>query len=305
MKRLYIALLTIAAMFTLPGAATASVIDMVRDYNAIVFNDFTGIGSDVEGRLAVGGNANLTNYGVGNKLAPGTTGDVLSVGGSFTGTNGQVYYSDATVGGAANLTSFTVQGSLHENTTPSFDFAAVEAEMKNLSSSLAALEANGTTTYQYGGTYLHGSSQDLVVFTVGGDELGDSWGLVLDGIDAASTIIINISDPIIDLAYMGFDTLKNYSDRIIFNFFEAESLNLAGLTLYGTVLAPYSTITGGSGSIYGGLVASSFDGSIELEYNPFNGEIPTSVPEPGSFVLLALGLTGIALFASRKRASQN
>ena len=298
MKKIQHILIAITLLIlALPQAATASILGEAGSYNAFIFNDFTSSNTDVEGRLAVGGDADLTSYGVGNKATG--TGAVLAVGGDLTATNGQAY-GDVQVGGTINTTSFTVLGTL-ENTSPSVDFDTEEAYLKTLSATLAWLDANGLTVYQYGGVYLQGVSSDVVVFSVDGGSLSSSWGIDLSGVDSGTTIIINVSGTDLGLAYMGMSSLQAYSDNILFNFFEAESLSLTGVTVYGSVLAPYADVTGAGGSIYGTLVASSFASSIEMEYNMFTGDVPGEpVPEPATLALMGLGFIGIAAYLRRK-----
>jgi choice-of-anchor A domain-containing protein len=55
------------------------------NYNALIFGSLTNVnGGDTEGWLAVGGDANLTSWGVGNRLTPNPASDALIVGGNLT-----------------------------------------------------------------------------------------------------------------------------------------------------------------------------------------------------------------------------
>ena len=43
---------------------------LANDYNVFVFGNISLSNTDAEGRVAVGGNATLNNYGVGASIAP-------------------------------------------------------------------------------------------------------------------------------------------------------------------------------------------------------------------------------------------
>jgi len=58
------------------------------------------LSSAVEGRLGVGGNLNINNFGTGDKLDPKNTGDVVVVGGNATFPSGKVYYGNLIAGGS-------------------------------------------------------------------------------------------------------------------------------------------------------------------------------------------------------------
>ena len=65
-------------------------------FNAFILGDMQGYHSDVEGRLAVGGNLTLENYSIGKQL-PNSSGarDDLVVGGKAEFENGRMYSGNA------------------------------------------------------------------------------------------------------------------------------------------------------------------------------------------------------------------
>ena len=101
MKRISSVLLFAAALVVLTSlSAMASPLSLgvAGDYNTFIFNNFTAT-SDTQGRLAVGGNMNVSGYSVGDQL-PANSGDVLVVGGDLTYSSGRVYNGDVVVGGS-------------------------------------------------------------------------------------------------------------------------------------------------------------------------------------------------------------
>src|SRR5262249_38077646 len=77
------------------------------DYSAFILHDFNGYYGDIQGRLAVAGNATITGYAVGDKLADSNgQRDDLVVGGDLTFTNGQVFYGNVVYGGTGTFDPF-------------------------------------------------------------------------------------------------------------------------------------------------------------------------------------------------------
>lgn len=300
MKRAHLLLCLLALIFT-ASPAWASYIDLgiAGDFNTFIFNNYSNT-SDTGGRLAVGGDAFLTGYSVGQSLPAGSSGSALVVGGNLAFTNGEVHNGDVTVGGAATLVSVTVpDGTVSTNATLPFVFADVADYLTALSLSLSGNAANGLVVDNYGSLTLHGdNSSGLQVFNISGGELLNANGLSIDQIADTATILINVSGATAGLTNMGMAQLAAYSDRILFNFYEAENLILSGIGVEGSILAPLADIHNAQGVISGTLIASSFDGTMEQEYNPFDSGTP--VPEPGTCIILGLGLSALAVFLRRR-----
>lgn len=74
------------------GASSSSTLGIAAVYNVFILGDITTV-SDTEGRFAAGGNVNLTNYSVGDRLnaAEVSLTDTLVVGGNLTFNGGTVY----------------------------------------------------------------------------------------------------------------------------------------------------------------------------------------------------------------------
>jgi choice-of-anchor A domain-containing protein len=90
----------LAAVMSAPQVSAAKIeLSEAFDYNAFIFDSFTGKSSDVEGRLAVGGKMEVTDFNVGLLLPPNMSESALAVGGDLHFTRGDVHGGSTTVSG--------------------------------------------------------------------------------------------------------------------------------------------------------------------------------------------------------------
>ncbi|XXJ21441.1 choice-of-anchor A family protein [Desulfovibrio caledoniensis] len=296
MKYAYI-LLSLLALILAASPARAAYIDLgvAGDYNAFILGDYTSDSSDTQGNLAVGGNATMSNYRIGGSVV---------VGKDLTMTNGSIG-GNAVVGGSASLTRGRAgRSTVPGNATLPFDFGAQAAYLKNLSLALSGTGANGTVdSTPWGAISLSGdNTSGLQVFNLDAADLLNANTLSIDQIADGATILINVNGATAGLVNMGMDALMPYSDKVLFNFYNAEDLILDSVGIKGSILAPGADVAGrwgGWGHIDGTLIASSYNAHIEQHDVPFDGGTP--VPEPGTFLITGLGLLGMVGFLRRSR----
>lgn len=312
----FTASLVLAIVMTTGGNAFAASIDLMTagKYNTFIFNNFSG-SSDTQGSLAVGGNATLHSYSVGDQLNSGYTGDSLVVGGNLNYSDGRVYYGNISVGGNANVSSSVTNGlsssqSLSQGVSNlSVDFASEEKYLKNLSSELSGMVSTGTSGILWGGVQVKGNgSSDLQIFNLDGNDLSKStWWHTLSGIPDDATIILNISGKNAKLSG-GQQVLAGLSNRVLFNFYEAVNLEISGISVEGSILAPYATISNAQGVIQGNVIAKNLSGSIQQNLNPFQGyggDTPGGeTPEPATLLLLGSGMGLFVAGRSIRRRSK-
>ena len=303
------AVLTGAALFS--PAVHADPFDVMRSFNALVFQNFTSQSSDVEGTLAVGGNATLFNYSI-NQSNAAYNGYGLAVGGDLTFTNGtvasggQTYYGGTLSGAAVNYTGGTV-------TTPTsgpVDFGALQTSANSISSNYAGMTVNGSTSYltpDLGNPAGSGNTQGLKltgdgtsalqVFSVDGNLLGGRNEIALGNIPSFASIVLNVSG-----ANTGLHNLDSsnpfdaYGGRVLLNFYEATKVTFDHTAPHASILAPLATIESSLfGHITGTVVANAWNGDFQLNVS--------AVPEPETYAMILAGL-GLMGFVARRRKQE-
>jgi choice-of-anchor A domain-containing protein len=301
---------TIAAVIGFTHSASAASLGLASDYNVFVFGDMNQR-SDAEGRVAVGGNATFTNYGIGDRLQNSNGSDTrLVVGGDLTYNGGQIFGGNAVVGG-------TVKTPVYFNCTPNcgvskgrpIDFGAVQQQLTSFSNYLGGLSATGTAEYKWSGIHLQGSNADLNVFTLDGSQFSKTSYLNLNGVSSNSTVLINVLGDVVNISNFGLNMNGVDKSKVLFNFVNATQINTTGFSFLGSVLATHAHYNFNNGNLEGTLVANSVSGSGEFHNFQFQGNLPNQptptseppseiVPEPAS--ILGLMMVG-GLLSLRRR----
>jgi choice-of-anchor A domain-containing protein len=155
------------------------------------------------------------------------------------------------------------------------DFPAVEAKLKEYSAAFKAYPANGTVVAN-GGLTFTGTNATLNVFNVTAAQLGSASQLKFSAPDKSS-IIVNVSGTTVLWAGAGFilpdggascrGGTSAWCHRILYNMYEATTLQLSGIGVQGSILAPFATMDGGGGNVDGQLIVEYLKGGIE--YHPY------------------------------------
>ncbi len=251
---------------------TSNQLGVATDFNVFAFGNFTG-SSDTEGRLAVGQNASLTNYRVGEKLSSSWVGkNVLIVGNNLTA-SGEIANGDVTVGGSV-ISAPTVKDGTLKTGSP-IDFGAAASELKAISSTFASTATTGDITFQsWGSLDLTGTNSGLNVFNVDTSQFKGAMQIRIDIPDGA-TALINVSGSTVEFPTWGYfvNGQQVANPRVLFNLPGATSVTMNG-SVFGSVLAPNAAVTFNNGQLNGTLVAASFSGPGQTNYVPFVGCVP-------------------------------
>lgn len=275
--------------------------DLAGAFNLVVFGDHTQSNVDVEGRLAVGGNATLSNFSVGSSAAlPSSTtrGDIF-VGGAVDIQNGSNYKGNTYRLTGSSVVSYTMT---NNNGVPGqpivnddFDFADLELYLQGSSMCWSELASNGSVVMlPWGELQLNGTDPALNIFDIDGTNLGS--GFTLSSINTlrinapiGSTILVNIAGA--NVGFGNYSIFRNLlptdpatpatggdGQYILWNFFEATTLTTQNLSVKGSILAPYATwLAQGFGNYEGTAMVNSLindGGNMEGHDYIFLGSLP-------------------------------
>jgi choice-of-anchor A domain-containing protein len=247
-------------------------------YNGFFFGDFVAGSSDVQGRLAAGGQIRLNHYSIGDQLPADFRGPSLLAYGDISFPSGRVYRGDIVAGGSvAGVGSAVVNGlgagqSIRGGAVMPVDFAAERIRLIGESARLASIPVNTTWENKWGGLYLHGDGRsELQVFSLPGDAVLAAHTFAVDGIPAGASVLINVRGSHTGLTNMSMSSLTPHRARVLFNFPQAIELTLAGISVEGSVLAPLAAINKPQGVIWGSVVAQSWNGDMQINLSAFAG----------------------------------
>jgi choice-of-anchor A domain-containing protein len=298
------------------GASSAKAADnsgALNSYNLILLEDYNFSGGDVQGKTFIGGdlNANGRVAEFGSRLANTNTAiDAVTIVGDVNANGIRVLRDNNLVyGGALNASTVELNdgndGQLIYN--PDVSIAAIKNELLSDSAYYSSLAGNGNFS---NGVFNYTGSDELAVFNVSAADvfsqnsnLSLQWG-------AAQTVIVNVTAS--DFAggnivigggvnlNNGFTQQSAFSN-ILWNFYDANSIDFNGIAMKGSVLAPFADTRDGA-SFDGTFAANSYTGAREFHNFVFNYERPddtVEVSESSTIMLLICALAGV--FLRRKR----
>lgn len=297
-------------------------------FNLLVFEDMEAAYSDVEGRLAVGGNLTLQHYAVGMQLdRTADFTDSLIVGGHLSFQHGRIYHGNATSRSAelAHLGFYTqdpaVPAGAYRQGAP-LNFTALAEDLRNRSAQWARMRPNGEVSLDSSGAswrlFLRGTDPNLNVFSLSTELLLGTDAFYLDA-PLRSTVLINVDGIVGELSEFGFwrrldgewqripDNRDAYrhdgslTQRVLFNFFSAQSLAIHAIGVKGSLLAPWADVVFYDGHLDGQLIAKSLRGRSGQPTGQVN--LYPLIPEPATLWLI-LPLLGWLLIRWRQTAPQ-
>ena len=259
------------------------------EYNVFVFVNLSLSNTDAEGRVAVGGNATLSNYGVGASILPlpSSGSDAsLVVNGDLNVSAGSNACGNTIVSPSSTVINYTMgnpNGSLL--TATPIDFAEADRYLKCASIFWSGLVPNGTGSVVFGQLNLTGIDETLNIFCFDSTNIyGTGLALnQLNGINiiapAGSTILITVDGP--NILYGSYQIFRNGiaaaradAHKILWNHPDALTWSNSTTSIYGSVLAPFAAATTTFSQINGNIVFESFTGNAESHNELFTGELP-------------------------------
>lgn len=250
-----------------------------QDTNVFVIGTANLHNSDVHGRMTICGNAIMQNYSVGSALIG--LQDALRVGGNLTYITGTIY-GNTVASGTASMTSVTSANGGSVINASVLECATANAELLALSGQYGALQPNGTVSFQFGVITLTGSDSSTNIFALNAGQLGTANTLQIS-VPPGSSVLLNISGTTVTWQQMGIFLNGVDESQVLYNFREATSLVINGISVRGSVLAPKAAVQFNNGQVNGTLVAASLSGfgqAHQVEFDGCLGPQPAFGPSP-------------------------
>tara|TARA_B100001063_G_scaffold6912_1_gene5193 strand:+ start:10678 stop:12906 length:2229 start_codon:yes stop_codon:yes gene_type:complete len=275
--------LTLASSTTL-----AADLGVANNFSAFVFNDFKSNFGRADGAIAAG-EIDLKGYSVGYTRPYNPEEYYLISESTIDFKYGRQYVGSMVAGGATDV-HWSVRWGMEwgskilsnqdESALP-FNFDEQEQYYKDLSTQLSELDETGTVYRKWGGLYLQGDgSSDRQVFNLDARDFAKAHTFKVWGIPADATVIFNITgDDNVVVKGKSFARLRHHASKTVFNFTNAQKLDIKGNRWQGVILAPNADIRGVYGTAKMPIIGQSFYGSMALLGGEFNGDLP-QIEEP-------------------------
>jgi len=275
--------LTLASSTTL-----AADLGVANNFSAFVFEDFKSNFGRADGAIAAG-EIDLKGYSVGY-TRPSNPGEYYLISESSIDYKvGRQFVGSMIAGGGTNVSWSVSWGmergseilSNQDQLAMPFSFDEQEQYYKDLSADLSQLDTTGSVSSKWGGLYLEGDgSSEIQVFNLDAREFAKAHTFKVWGIPSAATVIFNITgDDNVNVKGKSFAWLRAHATKTVFNFTNAQKLDIKGNRWEGVILAPYADIRGVYGTAKMPVIGQSFYGSMALLGGEFNGELP-ALAEP-------------------------
>lgn len=254
-----------------------------RTFNLFLFDDLSQPSADTEGAIAVGGNVNLANYSVGDKLNFNPDRYDLVVAGNLNFKSGAVSQGSAIVSGKSTLGAVSFAGKIDHGPSP-INFKHAQVQLKNESLRLNSLKANGTTEFQNwgqprGGLILSGNNRGLNIFEVNADILSRSYSIDISA-PKNSRVLINVLGASASIKNLSINLKGISRNKVLFNLPHATQLHISGVSVEGSILAPSAKIDFPAGVVRGQIIAFSLFGRGQINNNPVDSDDNTDLPPP-------------------------
>jgi len=236
----------------------------IEQFNVVVYENFTAPSSDTEGVLAVGIDVSLRGYSVGDAVQESDP--AIIAGRDVTFTTGEIRQGDIIYGrnvnlGASVLNDYT--GSLVQD-ADEYDFSDSEAYFKFLS---GHIHTEFDALVVKSGTF---NGDQYEVFEMECADLSKLGNVRIMSTNPSQLVTINLIGTECSFANVAIEALIPCGN-ILWNFPQAQTLEISETSVVGSILAPFADIVGASGMVNGQVVAKSFSGVTQFNSCPLDG----------------------------------
>ncbi|EPR7136370.1 choice-of-anchor A family protein [Vibrio vulnificus] len=260
-----------------------SPLNEANDFSAYVFGNFEASSGNANGALAVGGDLSLGGYSVATKESATASEYSLLIEGDARYTTGRIYRGKVRVAGDISGISQSViwglpAGTEIENTTLPYSIKESKSAYIELSEEVSMLETVGSVEFKWGGLYLKGDGESPIqVFQISGEQLSKAHTFSVKNIPEGASLVFNVDGSQVRVQNLSFSDLIPHRSKSLFNFYQAQTLSLGGVSIEGSVLAPAALVSASSGNLMGTVIAQSWTGAMHLGGVRFDGEISTKI----------------------------
>ncbi|VAW38446.1 Permease of the drug/metabolite transporter (DMT) superfamily, partial [hydrothermal vent metagenome] len=280
--------LAITLNFSELDACSVFGFNSVSAYNAFVFNDYTARNSVVEGRLAAGNNIVIQHYYIGENLVPTEAGDALIAGSDISFAHQQLHYGNILAAGQANIGQTVIDNmqagaQVVSNAQLPLDFNQNYQQLRLFSNALAEQSENSTYVINNQILQLQGDcTADLQVYNINSTDLKNIQSFAYSCLDENAYLILNIDAETIGFNSVDLNLLAPIQQRIIWNFHQAQQIELFNINIQGSILAVDAHVATHSDNdvifkdgfeettyyINGQLIARSFNSQMHIRHLP-------------------------------------
>ncbi|MAY60023.1 MULTISPECIES: choice-of-anchor A family protein [Pseudoalteromonas] len=284
----------VIALSLASSTTLAADLGVANNFSAFVFNDFKSNFGRADGAIAAG-EIDLKGYSVGYTRPYNPEEYYLISESTIDFKYGRQYVGSMVAGGGTDV-HWSVRWGMEwgskilsnqdESALP-FNFDEQEQYYKDLSAQLSELDETGTVYRKWGGLYLQGDgSSDRQVFNLDARDFAKAHTFKVWGIPADATVIFNITgDDNVVVKGKSFARLRHHASKTVFNFTNAQKLDIKGNRWQGVILAPYADIRGVYGTAKMPIIGQSFYGSMALLGGEFDGDLPSLVQPIAPFTM--------------------
>ena len=256
------------------------VLDEYAKYNGMIFKGMDADGLDLEGQLAVGEHADLTNTLIGTALETDAQRVDMVVGGDLTMNNSKVVAGRALIEGTAQLTQSDIFGGGSAGAL--FGFGELRSNYVHASRFLR--DINSTEQAKFFGPQakdilLEGSKKSANIFTLIPEEFNEAGTIRIRG-PRAAYYLVRVKGVNIDVTELAIDLQGPTRDRVIFHFPEANSLKINASGIEGTIFAPHADMLFTNSWARGQVIVRSFDGNGKIYEGPSHSTCSINWEDP-------------------------
>lgn len=249
-KLIYVGIISTVIAFGGPSA--------LRDYNVFSKNGVNLQGSRVDGRIAGLGDINLADYMVGGSLTPNRQRCDLTTTGNLNFTRGSIPQGALCVAGNTflSLVAPVPAGFLYKE-----DLYRTYSEAESYSSYLAGMHSTSVYAAPGQALMMRGSEWNYNAFSLSASDLSRINEINIE-VPNGSVVIVNVYGSQASFRAASINLRGTTPERVVFNFPQATSIDLANVNWKGSLLAPYAALSFSNGRL---------DGSVAVAYASGNG----------------------------------